>query len=200
MFVVDIDDMHINIHKKLITAVADENLEKVQHYLAQGADVNYVEKVFENTFYSTPALIKAVENGNFVIAKLLIENGANVNCQTNFIKSRINQSPLHYAINSKNENSLRITKLLIDNGADVNAKNDLDETPLHLAIKNSFDKTKILIDNGANINIRNEKGKTALDIAKESDMIGKTKIISLLKPKVKAKQKHKQKDLFSMGR
>lgn len=44
--IVDIDSMHINIHEKLKVAVKQQNLDKVQKYLAQGVDVNYISKLF----------------------------------------------------------------------------------------------------------------------------------------------------------
>ena len=210
--IVDIDDMHINIHEKLKVAVVQQNLDKVQKYLAQGADVNYINKVFPDD----PALIQAMkhtydEDGvkyepNIEIIKLLIENGADVN-NKNFIDS----SPLHYAVELKNT---EIIKLLIDKGADVNNKNSFGDTPLHRAVFNSLENTKILIENGADIKAKDKDGKTPLDIAKDykelkyttstDNILTAKKVISFLKtmqkPKIKAKAKTKQKSNdFGMG-
>lgn len=164
--IVDIDDMHINIHQKLNTAVVQQNLDKVQKYLAQGADANYVR-----LFDDCPALIQAMkhtydEDGceyepNIEIIKLLIENGADVN-QTNEHKS----TPLHYAVELKNKGT-EIIKLLIDKGADVNAKDSAGNTPLHCAVSNSLENTKILIDNGADVNAKSRNGETPLNTARD---------------------------------
>lgn len=210
--IVDIDDMHINIHEKLKVAVVQQNLEKVKKYIAQGADVNYINKVFPDD----PALIQAMRHTydkdgvkyepNIEIIKLLIENGADVNN-----KNLVDSSPLHYAVELKNT---EIIKLLIDKGADVNAKNCIGDTPLHRAVFNSFENTKILINNGADIKAKDKDGKTPLDIAKEyskskytcstTNILTSKKVVSLLKtiqkPKIKAKTKTKQKSNdFGMG-
>lgn len=158
---------------------------------------------------------------NIEIIKLLIENGADVNCQT-----QINNSPLHYAATLK-ENGVEIMKLLIYKGADVNAKNFYEDTPLHRAVFNSLENTKTLITHGADVNARNNNGKTPLDIAKEyielkytcsaGNILTSKKTFSLLKSimqnsktkainkngktaqKAKTKQKYKSNDLFGMG-
>lgn len=169
--IVDIDNMHINIHEKLKVAVVQQNLDKVQKYLSQGADVNYINKQFPDD----PALIQAMqynydEDGlkcepNIEIIKFLIENGADVNG-----KNYTDSSPLHYAVALKNKGT-EIIKLLIDKGANVNAKNSYGDTPLHRAVFRSLENTKILIENGADINAKNNNGKTLLDIAKDYKLL-----------------------------
>lgn len=165
--IVDIDNMHINIHEKLKVAVVQQNLDKVQKYLAQGADVNYTNKAFPDD----PALIQAMkhtydEDGvkyepNIEIIKLLINNGADANA-----KNYTDSSPLHFAVALKNKGT-EIIKLLIEKGADVNAKNCYGDTPLHRAVFRSLENTKILIEHGADVNIKDKDGKTPLDIAKD---------------------------------
>ena len=78
-----------------------------------------------------PPLHKAAENNSVDIAKLLIDNGADVN------DVDIGDGmPLHFAARN---NAPEVAKLLIDNGADVNAKlSDYDDdTPLHIAARNN---------------------------------------------------------------
>lgn len=223
--IVDIDNMHINIHEKLKVAVVQQKLDKVQKYLAQGADVNYTNKAFPDD----PALIQAIkhtydEDGvkcepNIEIIKFLIKKGADVNA-----KNYTNSSPLHYAVALKNKGT-EIIKLLIDKGADVNAKNCYGDTPLHRAVFRSFENAKILIDNGADVNAKDNDGKTPLDIAKDykekytidtENKLTAGKVVSLLKSamqnskpkaiskngktaqKAKAKQRQKSND-FEMG-
>lgn len=223
--IVDIDNMHINIHEKLKVAVVQQKLDKVQKYLAQGADVNYINKVFPDD----PALIQAMqynydEDGlkcepNIEIIKLLINKGADVNG-----KNYTDSSPLHYAVALKNKGT-EIIKLLIDKGADMNTKNCYGDTPLHRTVFRSLENAKILIEHGADVNAKDNDGKTPLDIAKDykekytidtENKLTAGKAISLLKSamqnskpkaiskngktaqKAKAKTKQKSND-FEMG-
>ncbi|MEI0748972.1 ankyrin repeat domain-containing protein, partial [Brachyspira pulli] len=83
-------------------------------------------------------LIFYCKEGDFEMAELLIDSGANVN------------SALRYA--SKNGH-LEIVKLLIDSGANVNAKDDNNNTVLMYASANGYlEVVKYLLDKGADIN------------------------------------------------
>ena len=87
----------------------------------------------------------AAENNSTKVAKILIENDADVN-----EKNANGDTPLHIAAEN---NSTRVAKILIENGADVNATNFVDQTPLHYAAQlNSTKVAKILIENGADVN------------------------------------------------
>jgi len=104
-------------------------------------------------------LYGAAYSGNIIIAKLLIDKGANVNA-----KSADKSTPLHAATNGRH---VSIAKLLIDNGADVNAKKRYGRTPLYLAAKiGHADLVELLIKSGAKIETKTPDTKnTALDIA-----------------------------------
>lgn len=62
------------------------------------------------------------------VARLLIENGADIETQDEF-----GSKPLHYAVYKGNKN---IVKLLIENGTDVDCKNNYETTPLMIAAMN----------------------------------------------------------------
>ncbi len=109
--------------------------------------------------YSRTTLLHlAAEEGHLKIAKLLIENGADVNA-----KHSLGGTPLHLAAS---RDHLKIAKLLIENGADVNAKDSLGGTPLHLAASRDHLKiAKLLIENGADVNAKDSLKETAFYFA-----------------------------------
>ena len=70
-------------------------------------------------------------------------------------------TPLHHAAGF---GDIETMKLLLDNGADVNAKNRLEGTPLHWAVR-SEEKTRLLLERGAEINSKTQDGSTPLYLA-----------------------------------
>lgn len=102
------------------------------------------------------ALHAAANNGNAVLAKSLIEAGADVNS-----RSKIQMTPLHWAIGHA-----EVARVLIENGADVNAQNKAGSTPLILAASEGLiPSVKLLIGKGADVKISNHHGATALHAA-----------------------------------
>ena len=76
-------------------------------------------------------------------------------------KDHSDSTPLHHAAGF---GDIETIKLLLDNGADVNAKNRLDGTPLHWAVR-SDEKTRLLLKHGAEINSKTQDGSTPLYLA-----------------------------------
>ena len=64
------------------------------------------------------------------VIKRLVDEGADVNRQTRYIKN----TPLHLAAGF---NKTEAVRLLLDNGADINLKNYSNKTPLDVARKGS---------------------------------------------------------------
>ena len=62
-----------NIH----SAVGYQNLDDVKSFIAKGVDINA-----DDGYGNTP-LILAAQNGNYAIAKYLIDNGADIDAQNN---------------------------------------------------------------------------------------------------------------------
>ena len=84
-------------------------------------------------------------------AKILIENGANVNLM--FSEGIGGNPPLHLAVMTGN---IEMVQLLLNHGADVNTMEINGKTPLHLAVDFSEDKTeivKLLLEHGANADV-----------------------------------------------
>lgn len=98
---------------------------------------------------------------NAEIAKLLIENGANVNAGTDN-----GFTPLFYI------NNVEIAKILIENGANVRQKNPFGDTPLHFV--EDTEVIRLLIDKGADINAKDDDGDTPLHYSSSAQ---KTKLL-----------------------
>lgn len=91
-------------------------------------------------------LLKAVEDGNFVKAKSLLNDGAD----SNWCKDG-DHSALILASDNGDED---LVEILIKYGANVNYSNDLGETALHCAaVIGAENIVKKLISSGANINV-----------------------------------------------
>ena len=104
---------------------------------------NYLFTNSENT-----SLYNACNSGKSKIARLLLENGADVNK-----KNRENKSPLYIAASS----TVSLVKLLIDNGAEMDTNNCFKNTLLHVAAY--YGKIKIvkyLVSLKADLNARNK--------------------------------------------
>ena len=100
-------------------------------------------------------------NSSLEIAKLLIENGPNVNLQDKYGFTAL----MLYCINGSND----LVKLLIENGANVNLKNTDGWTALMCLMvlnnkKNLLELIELLILNGTDINSVDEYGNNSLMI------------------------------------
>ncbi|SVC81365.1 uncharacterized protein METZ01_LOCUS334219, partial [marine metagenome] len=154
------------LHKAAILG----NIETVKQHLADGADVNAMDKGDQ-----TP-LHRAAIYGHKEIAELLIANGADVNA-----KNEDGYTPLLSAVGllANHARSLGIVELLIAKGADLSVKTKHGETALVLAtFTGQREVVELLIEKGAAINANgNFDGATALHVA---CMMGKMKIVELL--------------------
>lgn len=142
----------------LLSAVYNNNIEKVKELLSKGTDINT-----KDNDKMTPLLI-ATEKGYIEIAKLLIEKGADINA-----KNDKGITALIFASDEKGD--INILKLLLDKGADINAKDNVGYTALMWAVWNGkIEVVKLLLEKGADVNIEDKKGNTALMLAKQKDI------------------------------
>ena len=99
----------------------------------------------------------AAIKGQFHVAKILLQNGADVNANDNY-----QWTPLHLAAYYGDS---KIAKLLLENGALVNAKNIDGKTPIHLAAnKGHSEVVEILLKYGAR---KDESAKNSANIQKK---------------------------------
>lgn len=125
-------------------------------------------------------LLDASKDNNYLIAKVMLEYGADVN-----IKDSYGYVPLAKAANGGH---LQIVNLLIANGANVNARDDYSGdlgrgTPLMAAAYEGHTHVvSALLKAGADPNLKNKSGWTALDYA----IKGRSdRVVGLLKPVTK---------------
>ena len=118
-------------------------------------------------------LIGIVVNGHVECVKVLLDEGAGVNCRNkngfivniksktmNSWRNRRGYTPLMYAAETGMENCL---KFLVNSGADVNMCNDEGDTAIIAASKGGNIKViKFLLESGADVNAVGTLGNTAL--------------------------------------
>jgi len=81
-----------------------------------------------------------------------------------FTKSTKGATPLHIA--AAVVGCEKVAEVLLANKADINARNDVGNTPLHIAeISANKEMAALLISKGADVNARNTGGDTPLHIA-----------------------------------
>lgn len=136
------------LNAELIGAVTSGHVRKAIGSIARGAEVNVAKD--KN---GQAALHIAAWTGNVEIARILVENGADVN-----IKDRGGETPLHIASYYGKADMVRF---LLENGAKVGARKNNGATPLHdAAIIGRADVARLLIENGADVNARANDGLT----------------------------------------
>jgi ankyrin repeat protein len=143
----------------LLKASAVGEFQKVKDLIDAGADVD------AKNFAGWTSLHLAAANKNLKdVAKLLLENEANVNAKND------GWTPLHIATRS---GQLDIAKLLLENGADFDAKAIDGLTPLHTAILyEQLDIAKLLLENGADVNAKliRKNGNDVIDVLTPLDL------------------------------
>lgn len=161
-----------------------ENSAKIMQMIIDKVD----KKLINDSLEGKTPLIIAVGNSYIDTAKILIENGADVNA-IDFE----GWSALSYAVNNGDieiakllltnkakikdelliaikspivESRINIIKLLIDNKANINYTDEDEFTPLNIAIEiGDMELTKFLITNGANVNSLMQDGVSLIGYA-----------------------------------
>lgn len=99
-------------------------------------------------------LLAASHFGHCVIAKLLIENGVNIEKKD----TRYGRTPLSWAA----QRSADIAELLLNKGANIEARDNDGRTPLSWASQGDAGILELLFEKGANIEAKDNNGRTPL--------------------------------------
>ena len=160
---------HVEVAKILIKYGADVNLDYSRTTVEDGFRLLEDHEEDSGEANVTPLHI-AVIYKRFETAKILIENGANVNVELGFHSG---YTPLFSAVLDE---SFEFAKLLIENGAKIHLEHR-KVTLLQIACEDSLDMVKLLVDNGANIHQLSRYGRTNLYIAANN---GRFEIVNFL--------------------
>lgn len=137
----NINNVNVNIQTNLgdtplVNACIYSYYDNVEMLIKKGANVNLG--------FDDINIVPLMTVKDFRIARLLIDNGANVNAKTTH-----GHTPLMYMIK---HGHLDIAYLLIESGVDINAKSVDFETAMEIACENnSIDAVVMLLANGADI-------------------------------------------------
>ena len=136
-----------------------ENIENLQKTLDNGANINTRDDTGRTALSYAGADTFYHNTGHNEIIEFLLENGADAN-----IPDINGNTPLIWSITYSN---LEFARILLENNANPNVPdNQLDETPLHIAVQIPFiDSVELLLKNGANPNQVNIAGDTPLHLA-----------------------------------
>lgn len=150
----DVDGSNSSLETPLMVSLLsdrEDNLEVIKYLIWIGADVSTVDDNQNSVlmYLATEVEYKKPRSSLKECARILVENGVNVNAQNIDEESAL-------LIAAKN-NNVEVLCALIDLGADVNLPNVFGETALMLAGSQSENQSlnhetiKILINNGADI-------------------------------------------------
>jgi hypothetical protein len=149
----------------LVNAIWNEKLDDVRALLAEGVDVNLLDKNTNST-----ALGEAVGAGNLDLVRMLLGAGADVNMRNNEGQTAL--------MRLDEDATVEIVRALVDAGAKVNLKDEEGESALLVAA--ALEKTELLqslLEAGAKVNTKNKEGKTALMIAAEEGHVENVKAL-----------------------
>ncbi|HOD27950.1 MAG TPA: ankyrin repeat domain-containing protein [Syntrophales bacterium] len=140
-----------------------QNIDMINALLAKGADLD------ARTNDGKTALFLCAREGNTVMAKYLMDKGADVNVKLSTTDGYDGYTPLLYAaIYDRGRNPVMMA--LIEKGADVNVQGRFRgyTAVIYTAWKGNIEILKVLLERGADVNAKTKDGETALMYAAAS--------------------------------
>ena len=150
-------------YNALYLAISSNQIETVRMLFGLGADVNDLDD------RGITHLHTAAAYGNVEIVRILLTQGAHVNCLTKSSSEdwryEDGSSPLHWAAR---DHTVEVIKVLLKAGAHVDVLNDRGETPISLAIQKQppstfFRKNRENDENGATLNVPETNSDSAFE-------------------------------------
>lgn len=166
-----VDAKHSNGKTALYYAVKHQRVAVVRLLVDHGANVvAEARKGFS-------VLHIAARDGNIVIMRQLLEQTTNVNLRSNGGRWQGLQTPLHLA-----SSHVDMMRCLLDHDAEVDARDFLQQTPLHLAVRSGNTMgADLLLQRGATVDARSYTGRTPLHDAASNFDADKTLLALLLR-------------------
>ncbi|KAF5516105.1 Ankyrin repeat and KH domain-containing protein 1 [Colletotrichum siamense] len=150
----DVNATGKSLASSLVSAVTKGHADVVQLLLDSGADVTALNS-------AGCALMAAAQHSRILIAKLLLEQGANVQCLHRGLEDTYHLNPLVIA---SGKGDLEVMKLLLEHGADPNAiryhrhsirQSMFISTPLLSALeRGNVEAARLLLEHGADPNLK----------------------------------------------
>lgn len=168
-------------YSPLSIAVNSHKLELASYLIYRGAQLD--KGPYGSNENKRTNLMIAVDNDDYLMAKLLIDSGENVNAIDAMGNTALSFYFRHYDPKSN------IVQLLVDAHIDINKPNCYGSTPLMLFTKSKkmlgaeIECLEILINAGANPALKDNNGKTALAYAITFNNIDAINILLPLSPK-----------------
>lgn len=146
------------LNDNILYSIADE----IPHdFLVTFGISHYIDNIFNPCIFSHKGLISLHLVKSYKMAKLLVNNGAQINA-----KNASGYTPLHCVYKH-----LEIIKLLLDNGADIKAKTNLGYSIIHIAVQNdNLNLVKLLLNLGLDVNMKAKNGQIPLHFVKSVEM------------------------------
>lgn len=144
-----------NLHKDRQRGFLGTLLEQQGNNYLTAIWITWLSDVDTASKYGITPLYRAVRNNNLEMAKLLLENKADIN--------KFNHSGWTPLYSAASRNKLEMVQLLLKNNANVNKAASNGCTPLYqAAYNNNLEMAKLLLENKADVSTADKYGWTAL--------------------------------------
>ena len=157
---------------QFLKALLNGDIELIDFFVRAGINIHIEDEK------GAPSVLIAMKKGYTVIAKILLNAGADVNA-----RDKMGITLLMLACGKSTQSYKEIAEALIHKGALINERDRLGYTPLLLSLSGgSAEIAELLIQKGANVHAQTKYGKTALSLA---EMAEYPRVIELLHIKLK---------------